>query len=192
MASDRRGHRLTASAVRLAATHAACDVLGLERFDNEDLYGNLDWLSAHQREIEGRLFQLQPKESAQRCFSTTLPAVTWKANTMNSRPLAITAMANGQAPTCHWAIVQSLARRGPRRCNRDDFTERSSNARSPRRALRRRKNCSGELAPTICSRCRGGERQAATYALWAWTGVAGSGSLFTLLLLALVVLDLLR
>jgi hypothetical protein len=103
------------SAVRLAATHASCDVSGLERFDNEALYGNLDWLSAHQREIEGRLFQLQPKEFAQRCFSTTLPAVTWKANTMKSRPLAITAMANGQAPTCHCAIVQSLARRGPRR-----------------------------------------------------------------------------
>ena len=50
-------------------------------------------------------------------------------------------------------------------CNWHDFTERSSNARSPRRALRRRKIYSGELAPTICSRCRGGERQAARYAL---------------------------
>jgi hypothetical protein len=61
-----QGSRL--SAVRLAATHAACDVLGLERFDEEDLYGNLDWLSVHQAEIEDRLFQLQPKEPASGLF----------------------------------------------------------------------------------------------------------------------------
>jgi transposase len=61
-----QGSRL--SAVRLAATHAACDVLGLERFDEEDLYGNLDWLAAHQTPIEDRLFQLQPKEAASGLF----------------------------------------------------------------------------------------------------------------------------
>jgi Transposase DDE domain len=61
-----QGSRL--SAVRLAPTHAACDVLGLERFDEEDLYGNLDWLSVHQAEIEDRLFQLQPKEPASGLF----------------------------------------------------------------------------------------------------------------------------
>jgi hypothetical protein len=61
-----QGSRL--SAVRLAATHAACDVLGLERFDEEDLYGDLDWLSVHQAEIEDRLFQLQPKEPASGLF----------------------------------------------------------------------------------------------------------------------------
>ena len=60
------GSRL--SAVRLAATHAACDVVGLERFDEENLYGNLDWLSAHQTQIEDRLFQLQPKEPASGLF----------------------------------------------------------------------------------------------------------------------------
>lgn len=61
-----QGSRL--SAVRLAAIHAACDVLGLERFDEEDLYGNLDWLSVHQAEIEDRPFQLQPKEPASGLF----------------------------------------------------------------------------------------------------------------------------
>lgn len=61
-----QGSRL--SAVRLAATHAACDVVGLERFDEENLYGNLDWLSAHQTQIEDRLFQLQPKEPASGLF----------------------------------------------------------------------------------------------------------------------------
>jgi hypothetical protein len=32
------------SAVRLAGSHAACDILGLEAFDEDDLYENLDWL----------------------------------------------------------------------------------------------------------------------------------------------------
>src|SRR5919198_4731505 len=38
-----QGSRL--SAVRLAATHAACDLLGLERFDEDALYENPDWLA---------------------------------------------------------------------------------------------------------------------------------------------------
>ncbi len=50
-----QGSRL--SAVRLAASHAACDVLGLEAFDEDDLYANLDWLSEHQSVIEDRLFR---------------------------------------------------------------------------------------------------------------------------------------
>jgi hypothetical protein len=61
-----QGSRL--SAVRLAATHAACDVVGLERFDEEDLYGNLEWLSVHQAKIEDRLFRFQSKETASGLF----------------------------------------------------------------------------------------------------------------------------
>ena len=50
-----QGSRL--SAVRLAQTHAACDVLGIRRgFDENDLYANLTWLSDHQEVIEKRLF----------------------------------------------------------------------------------------------------------------------------------------
>ncbi len=49
-----QGSRL--SAVRLAGAHAACDVLGLGKFDEDDLYDNLDWLSENQSTIEGRLF----------------------------------------------------------------------------------------------------------------------------------------
>lgn len=50
-----QGSRL--SAVRLAHVHAACDVLGIRRgFDENDLYANLTWLSAHQATIEQRLF----------------------------------------------------------------------------------------------------------------------------------------
>src|ERR1039457_8825 len=45
------------SAVRLAQTHAACDVLGIRRgFDENDLYENLSWLCQHQEQIESRLF----------------------------------------------------------------------------------------------------------------------------------------
>ncbi len=50
-----QGSRL--SAVRLAKRHAACDVLQLDGFDEDDLYENLDWLTEHQAGIEDRLFQ---------------------------------------------------------------------------------------------------------------------------------------
>jgi len=50
-----QGSRL--SAVRLAQSHAACDILGIRRgFDENDLYDNLGWLTKHQQEIEDRLF----------------------------------------------------------------------------------------------------------------------------------------
>ena len=61
MASLRRvleqGSRL--SAVRLANAHAACDILELEDFHEDDLYDNLDWLAAHQQQIEDRLFHFR-------------------------------------------------------------------------------------------------------------------------------------
>src|SRR5512145_559286 len=50
-----QGSRL--SAVRLAQSHAACELLGLPRgFDENDLYANLAWLAAHQATIERRVF----------------------------------------------------------------------------------------------------------------------------------------
>src|SRR6266436_3530146 len=49
-----QGSRL--SAVRLAMSHAACDVLGLGTFDEDALYENLDWLAGAQARIEDRLF----------------------------------------------------------------------------------------------------------------------------------------
>ncbi len=49
-----QGSRL--SAVRLASSHSACDILGLESFNEDDLYANLDWLDEHQQHIENRLF----------------------------------------------------------------------------------------------------------------------------------------
>jgi hypothetical protein len=51
-----QGSRL--SAVRLAGSHCACEVLGLEAgFNEEDLYRNLDWLAHQQTGIEKRLFE---------------------------------------------------------------------------------------------------------------------------------------
>jgi DDE family transposase len=54
-----QGSRL--SAVRLAMAHAACDVLGLDTFDEDTLYGNLDWLAGAQAAIEDRLFVQRTK-----------------------------------------------------------------------------------------------------------------------------------
>lgn len=53
-----QGSRL--SAVRLAQTHAACEVLGFTRgFEENDLYDNLAWLAKNQAKIERRLFTLR-------------------------------------------------------------------------------------------------------------------------------------
>lgn len=55
-----QGSRL--SAVRLAGSHAACDILGLGSFNEDDLYGNLDWLCKNQARIEDQVFHvLHPK-----------------------------------------------------------------------------------------------------------------------------------
>ena len=53
------GSRL--SAVRLAGGHAACDVLELDPFNEDQLYPNLAWLAENQSRIEQQLFkQLHP------------------------------------------------------------------------------------------------------------------------------------
>jgi len=50
-----QGSRL--SAVRLATSHACCDLLGLDAFNEDHLYANLAWLSKNQADIELRLFE---------------------------------------------------------------------------------------------------------------------------------------
>ena len=45
-----QGSRL--SAARLASHHAACDIIGLDEFNEDDLYANLDWLMQNQSQIE--------------------------------------------------------------------------------------------------------------------------------------------
>ena len=49
-----QGSRL--SAVRLAESHAACVVLGIDPFNEDHLYQNLAWLAEQQEAIEERLF----------------------------------------------------------------------------------------------------------------------------------------
>jgi len=49
-----QGSRL--SAVRLARTQVVPELLRLEKFTEDDLYANLDWLAAEQTTIEDRLF----------------------------------------------------------------------------------------------------------------------------------------
>lgn len=50
-----QGSRL--SAVRLAGSHGACDILNLTKFNEDHLYHNLDWLTENQERIEDRLFE---------------------------------------------------------------------------------------------------------------------------------------
>lgn len=50
-----QGSRL--SAVRLAGYHAACDIVGLDKFNEDHLYTNLDWLADNEAVIEDRLFK---------------------------------------------------------------------------------------------------------------------------------------
>ena len=54
-----QGSRL--AAVRLAMAHAACDVLGLDAFDEDALYENLDWLAGAQALVEDRLYVQRTK-----------------------------------------------------------------------------------------------------------------------------------
>lgn len=62
-----QGSRL--SAVRLAQSHAACDILTILRgFDENDLYGNLEWLSQNQDEIEKALFVLRRGKALPQLF----------------------------------------------------------------------------------------------------------------------------
>lgn len=56
-----QGSRL--SAVRLASVHDVANSAGiLKRFDEDDLYNNLTWLSDNQEKIEDRLFKLRHTE----------------------------------------------------------------------------------------------------------------------------------
>jgi len=49
-----QGSRL--SAVRFAKSHAVCEILGIKKLNEDDLYENLAWLSAKQEAIEKKLF----------------------------------------------------------------------------------------------------------------------------------------
>lgn len=56
-----QGSRL--SAVRLARQHVVCEILGLDGFDENDLYQAMDWGCANQEKIESKLFLMLKKRS---------------------------------------------------------------------------------------------------------------------------------
>jgi transposase len=56
------------SATRLAQSHAACDILRLDGFCEDDLYDVLDWLDENQNRIEDRLFKNRYKNKTPNLF----------------------------------------------------------------------------------------------------------------------------
>ena len=61
-----QGSRL--SAVRLAQSHLGCELLGIDRLDEDDLYKNLAWLAQHQEQIELGLFRRRYAEQLPSLF----------------------------------------------------------------------------------------------------------------------------
>jgi len=61
-----QGSRL--SAVRLSQKHAVKQILGLDNFDEDDLYQALDWVSDNQEQIEKRLFKSRYRHAPPRLF----------------------------------------------------------------------------------------------------------------------------
>ena len=70
-----QGARL--SAVRLAMSHAACDVLGLGPFDEDTLYENLDWLAHRQAAVEDTLFAKRTRIKPVSLFLSHFWQVSW-------------------------------------------------------------------------------------------------------------------
>jgi len=50
-----QGSRL--SAVRLAQIHSGCEILGMEGFNENDLYSSMDWLYSKKEEIEEKIYK---------------------------------------------------------------------------------------------------------------------------------------
>ena len=55
-----QGSRL--SAVRLAQQHAVCEILGLEGFNENDLYKAMDWGWANQKRIQSKLYSILSRD----------------------------------------------------------------------------------------------------------------------------------
>ena len=70
-----QGSRL--SAVRLAQTHAACDILDLETFNEDDLYCNLDWCVKINTRLKIGFFGIDIQKLLS-YSSMMLPVPTWR------------------------------------------------------------------------------------------------------------------
>src|SRR5215475_2754289 len=73
-----QGSRL--SAVRLARAHAAKEILGLNGFDEDHLYANLDWLANQQADIEKALFEKQEPSQGLFLYDVTSTYLEGKHN----------------------------------------------------------------------------------------------------------------
>ena len=61
-----QGSRL--SAVRLAESHAVCEQMGLDAFNEDHLYRNLSWLAKNQERMEKRLFAIRRENRMPKLF----------------------------------------------------------------------------------------------------------------------------
>ena len=61
-----QGSRL--SAVRFAKRQAVCEILGIKKVDEDDLYENLAWLAEHQEDIEKKLFETRFRDATPTLF----------------------------------------------------------------------------------------------------------------------------
>ena len=61
-----QGSRL--SAVRFAKRQAVCEILGIKKLDEDDLYENLAWLAGHQEDIEKKLFEIRFRDATPTLF----------------------------------------------------------------------------------------------------------------------------
>ena len=77
-----QGSRL--SAVRLARYHAACDIVGLGKFNEDHLYDNLDWLTANQATIEDRLLKQSFSSTGLYLYDVTSSYLEWTENELGA------------------------------------------------------------------------------------------------------------
>jgi len=98
-----QGSRL--SAVRLARSHAAQEILGVQGFDEDDLYANLDWLAEQQDDIEKRLFEQQQAPQGLFLYDVTSSYLEGEKN-------ALGASGSGKVSTpnlLNWSATNSRA-----------------------------------------------------------------------------------
>ncbi len=80
--------------MRLAGGHAVGAALGMTGFDEDDLYGNLDWLADNQADIESRLFARREAASALDVFLYDVTSTYLEGEPTPSRRSATTAIAS--------------------------------------------------------------------------------------------------
>ena len=105
-----QGSRL--SAVRLAMSHAACDVLGLGSFDEDALYANLDWLATKQAAVEDQLFAQHTKTKSVSLFLYDVTSSYLEG--MHNELAAFGYNRDGKKGSCRLSSAYSATRAGIR------------------------------------------------------------------------------